>query len=314
MSFQYRGLKGELERHEVTKAEVDHRLNMLATQNPRIVLVEDRPAQNGDEVVLDYAGFCDGVQFPGGTAEMQTLVLGSGTFIPGFEEQLVGHNVGDEVSVKVMFPSEYHVPNLAGKAAEFRCKIHQIREKKEYQLDDTFAMEMGGCQTFEEFHKMYWEMVQKNADNQSEMELQDSLLHKAAESLDYQPTEEQIATEVEEQMENLKAQLAQRGLNMDMYCQFMRTNEEKLRADARGNAIKSIRAQAAIELIVELEHLEVTAEEREAALMVICRQNNMELEQLTPYIDEEFEAAIRRSVLMGKVMALIRENAEVIEA
>ena len=314
MSFQYRGLKGELERHVVTKAEVDHRLNMLATQNPRIVIVEDRPARNGDEVVLDYAGFCDGVQFPGGTAEMQTLVLGSGTFIPGFEEQLIGHNVGDEVSVKVMFPAQYHAPQLAGKAAEFRCKIHQIREKSAYEMDDVFAMEVGGCQTFEEFHKMYWESVQQYADNQSEMELQDQLLHKAAETLDFNPSEEQIAAEVDEQIENLKAQLAQKGLNLEMYCQFLKVTEEKLRADARGNAIKSLRAQAAIELIVELEHLEVTAQEREAALAVICRQNNMELEQLRPYIDEEFEAAIRRSVLMGKVMSLIREAAEVVES
>ena len=311
MSFQYRGLKGVLEPHVVTKAEVDHRLHMLATQNPRIVIVEDRPTQTGDEVVLDYAGFCDGVQFPGGTAEMQTLVLGSNTFIPGFEDQLLDHNVGDEVSVKVMFPSQYHAPDLAGKAAEFRCKIHQIRKKVDYEMDDVFAKEMGGCETFEEFHKMYWEMVQKNADNQSEMELQDQLLETATKTLDYEPSEEEIAAEVDSQLEALKAQLAQRGLNLEMYCQFMKTNEEKLRADARGNAIKSLRGQAVIDRVVELEKLEMTAEEREAALVVICRQNNMDLEQLRPFIDEEFEAAIRRSVLMGKVMRLIRDAAEV---
>ena len=123
MSFQYRGLKGVYEKHVVTEMEVDHRLTMMAKQNPRIVPVNDRASQNGDELVLDYAGFCDGVQFPGGTAEMQTLVLGSNTFIPGFEEQLIGYMPGAEVSVKVMFPSEYHAPELAGKAAEFRCKI-----------------------------------------------------------------------------------------------------------------------------------------------------------------------------------------------
>ena len=150
MSFQYRGLKGEYEKHVVTEEEVNHRLTMMAKQNPRVIPVNDRASQNGDELVLDYAGFCDGVQFPGGTAEMQTLVLGSHTFIPGFEEQLIGYMPGDEVSVKVMFPSEYHAPDLAGKAAEFRCKIHQIREKTEYALDDVFAMEIGGVATFAE--------------------------------------------------------------------------------------------------------------------------------------------------------------------
>ena len=139
MSFQYRGLKGVYEKHVVTEMEVDHRLKMMAQQNPRIIPVNDRPSQNGDEIVLDYAGFCDGVQFPGGTAQMQTLVLGSNTFIPGFEDQLIGHMPGDEVSVKVMFPTEYHAPDLAGKAAEFRCKIHQIRIKTSYELDDVFA-------------------------------------------------------------------------------------------------------------------------------------------------------------------------------
>ena len=153
MSFQYRGLKGEYEKHVVTDMEIDHRLKMMAQQNPRILIVDDRPSREGDEVVLDYAGFCDGVQFPGGTAQMQTLVLGSHTFIPGFEEQLIGHVPGDEVSVKVMFPAQYHAEELAGKAAEFRCKIHQIRVKTEYQMDDLFAMEMGGCATFAEMRE-----------------------------------------------------------------------------------------------------------------------------------------------------------------
>ena len=118
---------------------------------------------------------------------------------------------------------------------------------------------------------------------------------------------------LDEQIKALQAQLVQKGLNLEMYCQFMKSNEEKLREDARANAIKSLRGQAAIELIVELEHLEVTEEEREAALIVVCRQNNMDLEQLKPYMDEEFEAAITRSVLTGKVMRLIRDAADIAE-
>ena len=314
MSFQYRGLKGEYEKHVVTDMEVDHRLKMMAQQNPRIIPVNDRPSQNGDEIVLDYAGFCDGVQFPGGTAEMQTLVLGSHTFIPGFEEQLLNHMPGDEVSVKVMFPTEYHAPELAGKAAEFKCKIHQIREKTEYQMDDVFAMEIGGVATFAEMREQYAKAFQEYADNQSEMELQDNLLRAAAKTLDFMPTDEQIEAELDAHLETLKAQLAEKGLNLEMYCQFAKTDVETLRKDARGNAIISLKIQATISEVVKLEKLEVTEEEMEAALEVICRQNNMTIDMLKPHIDEEFTAAVTRSILMGKVMRLIRDAAEVVDA
>ena len=139
MSFEYRGLTAVLDHHTVTDAEADHQLRLLQQQTPRIQEVNDRPTQNGAEVVLDYAGFCDGEQFAGGTAQMQTLVLGSGTFIPGFEEQLLDKVPGEEVDVHVTFPEVYHSDALAGKAAVFKCKIHAIRIKSTYEMDDTFA-------------------------------------------------------------------------------------------------------------------------------------------------------------------------------
>ena len=313
MSFQYRGLKGVYEKHVVSEEEVNHRLTMLAQQNPRIVPVNDRASQNRDELVLDYAGFCDGVQFPGGTAEMQTLVLGSHTFIPGFEEQLIGYMPGDEVSVKVMFPTEYHAPELAGKAAEFKCKIRQIREKTEYALDDLFAMEMGGCATFAEMREQYAKSLQEYADNESEMELQDNLLREAAKTIEYEPTDAEIEAELDTHLETMKAQLAEKGLNLEMYCQFMNTTVEKLRADARGKAVISLKVKATIAKVVELEKLEVTEEEMDSALEVICRQNNMTVEMLKPHIDEKFTYTVSRSILMGKVMRLIRDAAEVVE-
>ena len=314
MSFQYRGLKGEYEKHVVTEEEVNHRLTMMAKQNPRIVPINDRASRNGDELVLDYAGFCDGVQFPGGTAEMQTLVLGSHTFIPGFEEQLIGYMPGDEVSVKVMFPTEYHAPDLAGKAAEFRCKIHQIRETSEYAMDDVFAMEIGGVATFAEMKEQYAKAFQDYADNQSEMELQDNLLRAAAKTIAYTPADAEIDAELDAHLETLKGQLAEKGLTLEMYLQFMKTTEEKLRADARAVAVTSLKIKATIDKVVELEKLEVSEDEMEAALEVVCRQNNMTVDMLKPHIDEEFTAAITRSILMGKVMRLIRDAAEVVDA
>ena len=313
MSFTYRGLKATLERHIITGEEIDRQIERLRQQNPRIAHVDNRPTENGDEVVLDYAGFCDGVQFPGGTAEKQTLVLGSGTFIPGFEEQLLDKVPGEEVVVKVMFPAQYHSADLAGKAAEFRCKIHEIRVKTQYELDDTFAKEVGGCETFAEMREKLAQSLQAYTDERGEMDLQDRLLRQAAATLEFTPSEKQIEAEVGEQIQNLTAQLNQQGLSLEMYCQFMNTTEEKLREDAKGNAEASVRIQAAIEQVVYNENMEATKEEIGQAMAIIARQNNMTLEQLKPYVDAEFEAAVVRSVLTSKVMKLIRDSAEITE-
>ena len=309
MEFIYRGLKAKLEKHTVTPTEIEHQLERLRQQTPRIAVITDRATQLGDEVVLDYAGFCQGEQFPGGTAEKQTLVLGSHTFIPGFEEQLVDKVPGEEVSVKVMFPAEYHAENLAGMAAEFRCKIHEIRVKTAFELDDTFAKEVGGCETLEEMRVKMGNSLQAYADEQGEMELQDNLLRQAAATLELEIADEQIQTAVDQQIKNLQAQLAQQGLSLEMYCSFMSTTEEKLREDLRPEAEHAIRTQATIEKIVELEKLEATQEEIGQALALIARQNRMTMEQLQPYYDAEFEAAVIRSVLTSKAMGLIRQAA-----
>ena len=311
MAFTYRGLKAEYDRHIVTPEEIHRQLERLRQQNPRIAVITDRPTENGDEVVLDYAGFCGGVQFPGGTAEKQTLVLGSGSFIPGFEEQLLDKVVGEEVTVKVMFPAQYHAPDLAGKTAEFKCKIHEIRVKTAYELDDTFAREVGGCETMAQMEEKMGQSLQAFTDQRGEMDLQDRLLRMAAETLEFEPTESQILAEIEEQIQNLQAQLAQQGLNLEMYCQFMNTTEEALREDARANAVQSVRIQAAFELLASLENMEASKEDIGQAVAVIARQNNMTTEQLKPYYDAEFEAAVVRSVLTSKVMKLIRDSAEI---
>ena len=313
MSFTYRGLKATLERHIVTDAEIDRQIERMQQQNPRITDVTDRPAQSGDEVVLDYAGFCDGEQFAGGTAENQTLVLGSGMFIPGFEEQLIDKVPGEEVIVKVTFPTQYHAENLAGKEAEFRCKLHAIRIKTPYELDDTFAKEVGRCETFAEMREKVGQSLQSYIDERGEMDLQDRLLRMAADTLDFKPSEKQLQAEMDEQMQNLTAQLNQQGLSMEMYCQFMQTTEEALREESRATALNALRTKAAMEQIVDLEGIQASKEEVGEAIAIIARQNGMTLEQLKPYFDTQFELEVVRSVLMAKAMKLVREHAEVTE-
>ena len=314
MSFTYKGLSAQYSRHIITAEEADRQIQRLLQESPRITAITDRPTELGDEVVLDYAGFCDGVQFPGGTAERQTLVLGSGSFIPGFEEQLLDKVCGEEVSVFVTFPQQYHAEDLAGKAAEFKCKIHEIRVKRPYELDDDFAKEVGGCNTLAEMQQKMQESLQAYTDQRGEMDLQDRLIRQAADTLEFEPSEKQIEAELDEQIQNLSAQLAQQGLNIEMYCQFMGTTEETLREDARANAVQSVKVQAAIELIADLEQLEASKEEIGQALALVAQQNNMTVEQLKPYYDAEFEQALIRSVLTGKVMALVRQNALITEA
>ena len=313
MSFTYKGLKATLSKYIVTEEEVERQLQRLLQQNPRIAEVTDRPTEAGDEVVLDYAGFCDGVQFPGGTAENQTLVLGSGMFIPGFEEQLLDKVPGEEVSVKVTFPTEYHAAELAGKEAEFKCKLHAIRVKTPYELDDIFAKEVGGCETMAEMRVRMQESMQAYADERGEMELQDQLMRQAAQSLDLTITDEQMEAAQKEQMELLQAQLARQGLNLEMYCSFMQKEEKDLWEEAKPAAEASIRAQAAIDKIVELEGLTATEQDIGEAIALIARQNRITVDDLKEHYSADLEAAVIRSVLTTKAMELIRANAQIVE-
>ena len=311
MSFTYKGLSAEMTRHTVTDEEVDRQIQRLLQQNPRVAVITDRPTENGDEVILDYAGFCDGVQFPGGTGENQTLVLGSGMFIPGFEEQLLDKVPGEEVTVNVTFPTEYHAPELAGKDAQFHCKIHEIRVKTPYELDDVFAKEVGGCDTLDEMMATMKKSLQAYTDERGEMDLQDRLLNMAAKTLDFVCDQDELDEAVNQQMKAFEAQLSQQGLSLEMYCSFMSTTQQDILKDMAPTAEATLRNQAAIKKIVELEGLEATQEEIGQAVALVARQNNLTVEQLKPYYNEEFEQAIIHSVLTGKVMALIREHADV---
>jgi len=311
MEFTYRGLKAEYQRHIITEEEVERNMLRLMQQNPRITEVNDRPTQNGDEVILDYAGYCDGVPFAGGTAQNQTLVLGSGMFIPGFEEQLLDKVPGEEVTVKVTFPTQYHAEELAGKEAEFRCKIHEIRLKEAYELDDTFAKEVGKCDTLEEMKAKMQESLQKYTDDRGEMDLQESLLRQAAETLEFTVSEQMLADAVEDQLRNLGEQLAQQGLTIEMYCQFMNTTVEQLKEDAKPSAEAALRSRAAIDEIVMIEGLQADEEEIANALAIICRHNDITMEELKEQYDAALEQAVINSVLTGKVMRLIRDAAEV---
>ena len=311
MSITYKGLEAVKKIHIVTAEEVEKELNHLAEHRPRITPVTDRETRNGDQVLLDYAGFCGEEQFRGGTAENQTLVLGSGTFIPGFEEQLVGRKPGEKVDVKVTFPREYHAEELAGREAVFKCTIHEIQEKSKYELDETFAKEVGQCDTMEQMRQKMGRSMQFYQDEQAEIDLQDALLKQAAATLDTEISHEQIEAAVDEQMRNVELQLQQQGLSLAMYCQFMQTTEEKLREQAAPAAKEHLLTSAAIDKIVELENMKAEPEEIQRAQQQICQSNHITVEQLKAMNDPSVDQMVERAVLTSKVMSLIRENAKV---
>ena len=311
MSFTYLNLQGKLEHVTATAEDIDRQLQRLLQANPRIIPVTGRAAAAGDELVLDYAGFSEGVQFPGGTAQMQTLTLGSGMFIPGFEEQLVGANIGDDVTVTVTFPTEYHAPDLAGKNAEFRCHIHEIRTHDSYQLDDTFAREIGQCENMEQMRENMGKALQDYYNERAEQELRWQLMHQAAATVEEQPTDEELDRMVEAQMETLTAQLAQKGLTLEAYCQFTGSDEKKLREDMRPDALEAFRTQKAVEKIAQLENLTVTDEEMNAAIERICADNHMSAEDLKPYFDNGFLTVVRQQMLRDKATEVVRRSAQI---
>ncbi len=311
--LNYKGLHATREHLAVTDAQIDEQIDRLLSQNAKTIQVTDRPAQADDEVILDYAGECDGVFFEGGTAEKQPLTLGSGMFIPGFEEQLIGCAIGEKRDVRVTFPAQYHAAELAGKEAVFHCTVHEIHVKEKYAADDVFAREIGGCDTFEQFRASIRDSMQQYIDHQANEELRDQLMNKICADMDYEIPEDQLSRAVDQAMQSFAAQLSRQNLTMEMYCQFAGTTEAAMREDALPEARKNILRAAAIDQIAEIEN--ITADEESMANMMnaIMQQNHMTAEQLKPHLTDDFMAAVARSVISHKALDLITDSAVIEE-
>ena len=306
----YKGLKAEKKAVEVTDADVEEELHKLQDRQSRLVTVEDRAAEMGDTVTFDFEGRVDGELFEGGKAENYTLTLGSGQFIPGFEEQLLGKNPGDDVTVHVTFPAAYHAPELAGKDAEFRCHIHEIRTVAPYALDDVFAKEVGQCENMAEMRENMRRSLENYYAERAELELRDRLLRQAADTMeDFTPDPAEISKAVEEQLDTMSAQLAQNNLTLDDYCKFSNSTLEQLREDARPGAEEAVRIKALVRRVAQAEELHAHEEDVAQALSEICRANHMTMEELQPYYDDAFAAAVEYSILLAKVTKRIRESA-----
>ena len=211
----------------------------------------------------------------------------------------------------VTFPEKYHAPQLAGKAAVFHCKLHEIRVKEKYKADDEFAREVGGCETFAEFRESMKEAMQAYADQQAENELKEQLLNQVCDSASFEISQEQINAALDLMMQSLESQLARQGLNLDMYCQFMNTNKEALREDNRNEARRNVERQFAIAEIAMAESIAPDEESVARALQQIAQDNKMTIEQLRPHMDEAFQAAVAQSVITEKVLDFLVASSEI---
>ena len=309
--LNYKGLKGVYERLIISEASVDRQVDALLEQHMKVIPVTTRASEPGDELILDYAGYCDGEPFEGGTAQGQSLVLGSGTFIPGFEEQLVGVRPGDHVEVRVTFPTPYHSKALEGKEALFKCDVKAIRQRERYAPDDSFAREIGGFDSFADMRRALKEGMQAYADQQADADLKLRLLDKLVADYDGTIDEGQVSAALEAEMQSLRAQLARQGLTLEAYCRFTDKTEAQLREDRLPDARKRVIRQQVLLEIIDAEGIQASEADVAEELQRLCRQNNMTPEQLSAHLDASVQQVIVQNVLADKALACLRLNGEI---
>ena len=308
---QYKGLEIVKTVQIVTDAMVMEQLEEVRKENQKTIIITDRAAELGDEVILDYAGFVGEHQFDGGTAEMQSLVLGSGMFIPGFEEQLVGAAIGAEVDVNVTFPEQYHAPDLAGQAAVFRCKIHEIHAKELYPMDDTFAQGVAGLTTLDEMKAVLKKNMEEYAEQMADSQVNDRLLEAlVAQCEEVEIGEEMMNAEIESAVARISQQMAQQGIPMEAYLQFYGKTMEEFRQDLRPQAENSLKARLALEEVARLEGITVTDEELEAEVELMAREFGISAEQLKTLMGEGIALEnLRKDTVVKKTVKLLLDSA-----
>lgn len=314
--FEVTGYKGvEIEKvpAEVTDEDVDKEISNMADRNSRMVEV-DRPVQDGDTVLIDYAGFVGDDQFEGGTAERYPLQIGSGTFIPGFEEQLIGASKDDDVEVKVTFPEEYHSEELAGKEAIFKCKVHEIKEKEVPAIDDDFVKDVSEFDTLDELKASKREELQKAAEARAEDQMKNSAIEKVFEANDIEVPNVMVEEEINSSLQQFDQQLRAQGMDLNSYVKFMGEDMDKFRESIREDAFKKTKTRMLVAKIVDQEEFEVSDDELKEYIEDMAKQYGMEADKLIETIGPQNVATLGGDLKMRKAVDFIYENAVIKEA
>ena len=305
---EYKGLSAEKEEVKVVAADVNERLKNLQDRNTRLVSVE-REAQNGDTVVIDFEGFLDGVAFEGGKGENYSLELGSSSFVPGFEEQLVGLKAGEEKDLDITFPEQY-TPELAGKAVVFKVKVHEVKGKEVPELDDEFAKDVSEFDTLKELKADLKKKITEERQKAADSAFEDKLMEMVAENLVAEIPDAMIETQAHQFIDNFKMQLAQSGIPYEQYQQMTGNTEEKMLEEAKDPALRQVKVDLAIAAIIKAENIEISDEEVEAEYNRLAEMYGMEVEMVKKYLTDD---QIKDQLCTQKAVSVVADNAVVIK-
>ncbi len=306
----YKGIKIKEYVYNVKDEDVEAELKKVQERNAREKEVSGRPAANGDIVNIDFSGSVDGEKFEGGTAEKYDLTLGSGSFIPGFEEQIVGMNVGEEKDVNVTFPADYHAENLKGKAAVFAVKLNGIKEKELPEVNDGFIKDATGSETVEEYRKKTRERLEKQAERRGRDETENSILAAISEKATCEIPEAMIESQIDSIMQNVEYQLMYQGLKLDDYLQYLGTSKEAFRKTYYEQAKKNVLSQLVIEKIIKLEGLGATEAEIDEKIAEQAKQVEKDFDEYKKNMDDRQKAYIEQDIIVTKLFDFLKKNNE----
>lgn len=302
----YKGIKVERPEYTVTDEDVQAEVDRALERSARWIAVEDRPVQDGDRVTLDYAGTVDGVAFEGGTAEGQTLNIGSGMFIPGFEEQMVGMNPGEEKDLNVKFPEEYQAKELAGKDAVFHVKLHDIKEKELPELDDEFAKDVSEFDTLDEYKADIRAKLEEQNKQRADAQYENALIEKVAENATVEIPQVMIERQIDNMMREFEMRLMYQGLRLDDYFTITGSKAEDARAEFAKDADTRVKVQLVLEAIQEAEKIEATPEELDEEIAKMAEQANKPVEEYRASLQPQDMAYLTDMIVMRKTVALLK--------
>lgn len=301
----YKGLKVDKVSTRVTQKEVDEEIEKERERNARTIEVTDRAVQDKDEVTLDFEGFVDGVAFEGGKGEDYPLTIGSGSFIPGFEEQLIGAEIDKEVEVNVTFPKEYHSEEFAGKDATFKCTVHTIKAKELPELDDEFASEVSECETMDAYRAEVKKNIKERKERTGKEKKENQAVDQAIENAQMDIPEAMIEFQVRQMADDFARRIQQQGLTVEQYFQFTGMTAEKMMEEMRPQAEKSIKTRLVLEAIVKAENIEVSDERVEEELTKMAEAYQMEVEKLKEFMGENEKKQIKEDLAVQEAITLL---------
>lgn len=307
----YKGIEAVKKSAEVTDEDIDAEIKKVQERNSRMVTVEDRAAQNDDIAVIDFEGFLDGEPFEGGKGENYSLTLGSGQFIPGFEEQIVGHNTGDEFEVNVTFPEDYQAEELKGKATTFKCKLHEIKMKELPEVDDEFVKDVSEFDTLADYKEDLKKKLAESKEKEAADDLENQLIDKLVELVQGEIPEAMYENKIADSIREFGYRLQSQGLNLDTYMKYTGMNVDQMKEGFRPQAERQVKLRLALEKIAALEELKAGEEDLNQEYQKIAEQYKMEADKIKELIPA---AELEKDICVEKAINLVRDNANIKDA